>query len=285
MSPLASLLLATVLLAGQEHGRPHGQGQGQFRGQEKVFEQVVIERDSYALYMDLYGARGEAPADGHEPMLVLFHDSRSSRGEYRPIAPRLTAAGYTCLAVDLGLGRESRGVRNRSAYTAQARGHDPDAVQALGDVESALLWAREHHPLGPVVAWGDGYSAGLALVVAAIRPDLADGALAFSPSECFQLAGKSATWVADTLAECQAPVFLTGAANEAEVLRVFQAACPGEAVALHVPATGGVFGAKALWDDSEGHEDLWRAVETFLAAHFPVTAPAAVPEESPAGPR
>lgn len=276
MSLLASLLcLASVGLAGQEHGR----GQGQFRGQDKVFEPIVVERDSYALHMDLYAARGEVAADGREPMLVMFHDSRSSRGEYRPIAPRLTQAGYSCLAVDLGLGRTSRGVRNKTAYTAQARGYDPDSVQALADVESALLWAREHHPLGPVVAWGDGYSAGLALVVASIRPDLADGALAFSPSECFELAGKSATWVTDTLKECRAPVFLTGAAGEAGVLHAFQAAVPVETVRLHVPEQGGVFGVKALWEDSEGSEGVWQAVEGFLKGHFPVPV-----EDAPGGP-
>jgi pimeloyl-ACP methyl ester carboxylesterase len=260
-------LIVGLLAFGQEAPRAAQQGKG------RAFERIVIERDDYAVFFDLYPhGEGTGVPDGQEPMLVLFHDSRGSRGQFRDIAPRLTAAGYTCLAVDLGLGRESRGVKNRTAKIARERGHDVDFAQAQVDLEAALLWAREHHLLGPVVALGDGYSAGLALVTASLRPDLVDGALAFSPSECFSKIGKGATWVTESLAECRSPVFLAGAPAEAEVLRGFLEAIPVETRTLYVP-TEGTYGTEALQAGSPGHDACWEAVEAFLRAHFPVQAP------------
>jgi sialate O-acetylesterase len=39
-----------------------------------------------------------------------------------------------------------------------------------------------------------------------------------------------------------------------------------------LPEVEGVHGSSALWEESEGHEECWKAVEAFLREHFPVPA-------------
>jgi len=39
------------------------------------------------------------------PLIVLFHQAGSSRGEYSEIAPRLNKLGFNCIAVDLTASR------------------------------------------------------------------------------------------------------------------------------------------------------------------------------------
>ncbi len=43
------------------------------------------------------------------PLIVLFHQAGSSRGEYSEIAPRLNELGFNCIAVDQRSGEYSRG--------------------------------------------------------------------------------------------------------------------------------------------------------------------------------
>ena len=59
------------------------------------------------------------------PLLILLHESRSSRGEYQPILPRLHELGYSTLNVDLSAGLECREVKNVTARKASELGRTP----------------------------------------------------------------------------------------------------------------------------------------------------------------
>jgi pimeloyl-ACP methyl ester carboxylesterase len=238
---------------------------------ERRVERVVLPRASRALlYMELSLT---APDPG-TPMLVLYHQARSSKGEYRPIVPRLQALGYNCLSVDLSCGGTSRDVKNLSARKAKESGRNPTYLDALPEIQDSLRWAREKHAHGKLVAWGSSYSAALALCVAAESPELVDGVVAFSPGEYFTALGKSATWVRESVASLACPVFVSSSRREEADWRPIFEAIPAATKTSFLPSGPGEHGSRALWEESPGHAEYWAALEAFLRQHFPVAAPA-----------
>jgi dienelactone hydrolase len=254
---------------------PAQQGAQGAPGAQPQFERVLIEaRDGHKLVAELYSAS----PDPATPMLVLYHQARSSRGEYRSIAPRLRERGYTCLAVDLRSGQASGDVPNLTARSVRTRGGTPTYLDALADIEDSLLWARANRARGKLVAWGSSYSAALVLHLAGTKPELLDGVLAFAPGEYFATLGKPETWIRDSAAGIRCPAFLTSSRSEAAGMQAIFAALPagppGSRVSF-LPTGEGRHGSSALWPDSAGSEEYWTAVEAFLGQHFPAPAPAA----------
>ena len=96
--------------------------------------------------------------------------SRSSRGEYRQIAPELVKQGFNALAVDLRWGGTDRW--NRVVNETSAR-NETDAIIASedrdrrlaallaseADMLAALRWLRANGFTGPLVVWGSSFSA------------------------------------------------------------------------------------------------------------------------------
>ena len=237
---------------------------------EKKVERVQLPRgkDRPPLFMEWTLAR----ADPKTPTLVLLHAARSSKGEYRPMVPRLKALGYNCLAVDLICGGASREVRNNTAKAARDAGRNPDYLDSLGDILDALTWVHENHGEGKTLLWGSSYSAGLALHVAGEHPDRVDGVIAFSPGEYFTSVGKSATWIQECARKVRCPVLVTSARSEEPEWRpIFEALAASDKTGF-VPAGAGTHGSKALWEESEGHAEYWTAVEAFLTRAFPSPA-------------
>ena len=91
------------------------------------------------------------------PLIVLFHQAGSSRGEYIDIAPRLNQQGFNCIAVDLRSGDSSRGIENETDIRANKTNLSTGYADALPDVIAALQYARETNN-GKVIAWGSSYS-------------------------------------------------------------------------------------------------------------------------------
>jgi dienelactone hydrolase len=247
-------------------------------GAQAQFERVLIDaHDGNKLVAELY----RASDDPATPVLVLYHQARSSRGEYRTIAPRLKERGYTCLAVDLRSGQASGDVPNLTARGVRMRGGNPTYLDALADIEDSLLWARASQPGGKLVAWGSSYSAALVLHLAGTKPELLDGVLAFAPGEYFVSLGKPETWIRDSAAGIRCPAFLTASRPEAAgmqaIFEAIPAGPPGAKVAF-LPAGEGRHGSRALWPDEASSEEYWKAVEAFLGQHFPAPAPAAAGE-------
>jgi pimeloyl-ACP methyl ester carboxylesterase len=238
---------------------------------EKKVERVALERGKSRPPLVMEWTL--ASEDPKTPTLVLLHAARSSKGEYRPMVPRLKALGYNCLAVDLVCGGASRDLKNATARAARDAGANPNYLDAIPDILDALNWAREKYAKGQVFLWGSSFSSGLALHVAGENPALVDGVLAFSPGEYFTAVGKGASWVQECAKKVTCPVFVTSAKNEEEDWRaIFEAL--GSADKTHfLPQGPGTHGSKALWEESEGNAEYWTAVEAFLKRVAPA-APA-----------
>lgn len=262
MMPSACLLL---LLAGVTHVQEQAPEPASAKGNE----QIVLKRGKRPLFMELWRGASDPAA----PLLVLYHRARSSRGEYKPMLPRLRALGYDCLAVDLSTGGACQEVSNRTVAMSGLRDW-PSFPDTLPDIEDSLRWAREHRPQAKVVAWGSSFSAALVLRVAAEHPELLDGVIAFSPTECFEPFGKSATWVQEAAASVRCPVFMSSARSEESEWKAIFAAIPAETKTSFLPVGAGTSGSAALWERSRDHAEYWAALEPFLARHFPVPAPA-----------
>lgn len=136
--------------------------------------------DGLKVRADLYSAK-----DKRGPVILLCHQARSSRGEYRKIAPRLQAAGYTCLALDQRSGQEWEGVVNETARRAKAAGKDQGYLSARQDIEAGVAWLRRQGYRGKLALWGSSYSASLVLVVGSKSAEVS-AVLSFAPGEYFR---------------------------------------------------------------------------------------------------
>ena len=198
------------------------------------------------------------------PLILLFHQAGSSRGEYNEIAPRLNKLGFNCIAVDLRSGEYSRGKDNGTAIRAGKKNLPTAYADALPDIIAALKYARQQYSQSKVIAWGSSYSAALVLKVAGDHPELADGVLAFSPGEYFSHHGKSKTWIRDSARNIKVPVFITSSKNETGDWAPIYEVIPAKNRQSFIPETAGKHGSKALWEKYTDSQAYWEAVTTFL---------------------
>jgi len=198
------------------------------------------------------------------PVIILFHQAGSSRGEYNEIAPRLNQLGFNCIAVDLRSGEYSRGKDNETAMHASNAGLSTNYADALPDVIAALQYARKQYKPSKVIAWGSSYSASLVLKVAGDYPQLIDAVLAFSPGEYFSHIGKSKTWIRDSTKNIKVPTFITSSKDEADSWNFIYLAIPSKTKTGFIPETAGRHGSRALWNKYDDSEDYWQAVSEFL---------------------
>jgi dienelactone hydrolase len=198
------------------------------------------------------------------PMIVLFHQAGWSRGEYKEIAPRLVELGFNCLAVDARSGKEVNGVTNETARRAKKAKKKTSYVHALPDLRAALIYARENHAKGTLIAWGSSYSSALVLRLAGTEPDLADAWLAFAPGEYFGKLGKSRTWIRVAAAKIDKPVFITSARREHKNWSKIYDAIPSKSKVSFVPSTKGNHGSRALWKKFGDSAAYWTRVRGFL---------------------
>jgi len=202
------------------------------------------------------------------PLIVLFHQAGSSRGEYDEIAPRLNQLGFNCIAVDLRSGEYSRGKNNETAIRASQQNLSTSYADALPDIIASLKYARKHYSHSKIIAWGSSYSAALVLKVAGDFPQLVDGVIAFSPGEYFHHLGKSKTWIRDAAKNIKAPAFITSAKSEVADWAPLYAAIDTEHKQRFIPETAGKHGSKALWKRQADSAAYWKAVSAFLKKYF-----------------
>lgn len=219
----------------------------------KSADDLLISADSYS------------PHDSEKtPVIFLFHQAGSSRGEYNEIAPRLNQLGFNCIAVDLRSGEYSRGKDNETAIRAGKKDLPTRYADALPDIIAALQYARKQYRHSKVIAWGSSYSASLVLKVAGDQPQLVDGVIAFSPGEYFAHQGKSKTWIRDAAQNIKTPVFITSSKNEAGDWQPIYETIDTTSKQRFVPKMAGKHGSKALWKKYDDSAAYWNAVTKFL---------------------
>ncbi|MEU8950550.1 alpha/beta hydrolase [Streptomyces sp. NPDC048489] len=102
---------------------------------------------------------------GEGPLIVLAHGMGDSRATYRAVTPRLVAAGYRVVAVDLrGCGDSSAG------WSAWSR-----------TVIATDLLAVIRHLGGPALLVGHSISGGAATIAAALEPSLVTAVVELAP--------------------------------------------------------------------------------------------------------
>jgi len=218
----------------------------------KSADNLLISADSYT------------PHKSTSPMIVLFHQAGSSRGEYNDIAPRLNKLGFNCIAVDLRSGEFSRGKDNQTAIRASNAGLATAYADALPDIIAALNYTHKHYPESKVLAWGSSYSASLVLKVAGDHPQMMDGVLAFSPGEYFSHLGKSKTWIRDSARNIKIPAFISSSKKEADSWKLIYEVIPSKEKKGFIPTTEGRHGSRALWKKYNDSEKYWHAISEFL---------------------
>lgn len=208
-----------------------------------------------------------------DPVILLFHQSGASRGEFRTIAPRLREMGFHALAVDLrwgGMDRWHRVVnetaaRNRTqalveAIEAGEASPWPTIFQSYQDMEAALAWADGMGLTGPRLVLGSSFSSILVFRLAAEHPEV-DGVLSFSPAEYFE---EDTTLVRRWAAGDTVPTFIGAAVDEdARAWPILQAVKSRRKEMVLGPL--GTHGASVLGQD----DGMWRALVSFLRRTLP----------------
>lgn len=217
---------------------------------------TLAAADKVQVFGDLYQGGGTS-----KPIILLFHQAGSNRGEYTPIAPRLVKAGFNCLAIDQRSGGDLWGRKNQ---TVAKVGKSADYLDALPDIEAALAWAKASG-YKTVILWGSSYSASLAIVVAAGHQQDIAAVLAFSPGEYF----RDSAMIHKAAAQLRIPAFIASARDRGEIAtaKSIAAAIPGRSAVQFVPRTAGVHGSSMLRSDRNpnGAAENWDAVLKFLS--------------------
>jgi dienelactone hydrolase len=218
--------------------------------------------DGHTVTADWYRGRHRVA-----PTIVLAHQSQSSRGEYRQIAPRLVRMGFNALAVDTRWGQrdpwndvvnETAAAAGTAEVIARNVRSEMRAVQdgSAEDLRGAIAWLRTQGATGPVVLWGSSMSANVVLKLSGTAPPQVVAALAFSPGEYRPDQPAEMQTVARALG---IPVMVAYGTGERQVSRpVFLALTSKGSRELH--ARHARHGASILLDDP----DNWREVESFL---------------------
>lgn len=209
--------------------------------------------DGLTITADFYESK---PGD---PYLILFHQARYSRGEYKETAERFVKLGYNCLAVDLRSGNEVNYITNRTAKEAKDKGLSTQYIDAKPDIQAAVEYAYKLSKKG-VVLLGSSYSASLSLIVAKENKHV-DAIIAFSPGEYFE----KGNFVTNSIEGLNKPIFAASSLDEFPYLKTLFTKVPLSNVTLFAPSKGkGTHGSSALWKANTTNEEYWLALMLFF---------------------
>lgn len=213
--------------------------------------------DNIVINADIYVSNNDAA-----PVLLLFHQAGYSRGEYRPIAPKLNELGFTCIAIDQRSGKEVNGIKNEAFQQAEKMGLPTHYSDAVPDLKTLIEFAIEKYPDRKLIIWGSSYSASLTFVLGSEFQEKLSGIIAFSPGEYFTLNDKK---ISQYAAEIKLPVFITSSGKEKDLCTPIFDTIPSNDKNYYLPDFEGQHGSKALWEKNTGHEKYWSELKMFLA--------------------
>lgn len=224
--------------------------------------------DGLPITADLYET-----GDRRDPAVLLFHQSASSRGEYRSLAPEWVALGFNVLAVDLRWGGTDRWHRvpNETALAfgtpsimaeAEAGQRErvwPTIFAAYHDMLAASDWLSLQGFSGRRLALGSSFSAILVLRMPQDRP--LDAVLAYSPGEYHDT---DSTLVRRWAESLDTATYIAAAPDEEALSRpVYEAVRSARKTFFLAPA--GRHGASILTEDPAN----WASLRAFLQPYRP----------------
>lgn len=222
---------------------------GNIKAQDKI---TIIAPDKLLITADIYMVNDTLP------YMILCHDIKSSRGEYKNIARRFNKLGYNCIAIDMRNGDIKNGVPDETASLAQAKHLNPKLIDSRIDIAGAINYAYEQSHK-KVVLVGNGYSASLALYIGSVNPKVAC-VLAFNPGDYF----KGTLNTKDIFPKCNIPVFVASNITRAAEVKKYVAGIPASKLTLFQPSSDGVPGVEALLSTSANHDDYWLSLLMYL---------------------
>jgi dienelactone hydrolase len=227
---------------------------GSERQQGPPRDLALRSADGTDVHAELYAA--SPPRRG---CVLLMHQSGSSRGEYRGIAPELARWGFDALAIDLRWGRRDRW---NDVWNETARRYGTIEIVDSGDRErmrkidarpdiDAGITALRARGCSAVILWGSSIHANRAMERAVRDPEGIAAVVAFSPGEY----GPNPT-IRQTAAKMQRRALLLFGKDEPDI------------VATSVPETfrtvhrsdAARHGSAVLFDDP----GTWKVVKNFI---------------------
>jgi len=224
--------------------------------QTNMFTTSFPSTDGLPVTADIY-----LTEDPDAPWIILFHQAGYSRGEYRPIAPRLNKMGFNCMAVDQRSGKAINDVVNKTHNEAVQWNLKTKYPDAFPDLEASLLYVKNNFKPTKTIIWGSSYSAALVFILASKHKSDVAALAAFSPGEYFSFEGKK---IADFAKEVDCPVFITSASSEHKSWKGIYDELASKNKTGFLPESKGLHGSKALWENKKGNEEYWKALTVFL---------------------
>jgi dienelactone hydrolase len=196
--------------------------------------------------------------------ILMVHQSGSSRGEFRTIAPELVKEGFTTLAIDGRWGRRDywNAVWNETARrygTIEVMDRkDTEAarkIESTNDIIAGANWLKVNG-CRSIIVWGSSIHANAVMKLASTEPALLKAAVAFSPGD---YRGRYAEGEMRAIAErIKVPTFIAIAADEEDIASpVYQGVAP-ERLTLY--RSIGRHGSAILFEDPMA----WRELKAFL---------------------
>lgn len=198
--------------------------------------------------------------ENNKGFILLFHQAGFSRGEYKPIIPKLNEMGYSCLSIDQRSGKEVNNVVNQTSLEAKKLGKPTQYTDAIPDIEAAINYAVKNLNQEKVIYWGSSYSAALSFYFGSKYQDNISGIISFSPGEYFEIDEQS---IPSYAARVNCPVFISSAKSEKKNWQAIYDAIPGEKY-FYLPDHEGYHGSRALWAKNIGSQDAWAHLSRFL---------------------
>ncbi|HTB06376.1 MAG TPA: dienelactone hydrolase family protein [Bacteroidia bacterium] len=219
------------------------------KAQDKI---TFISADKLIITADVYMVSDTMP------YMILCHDIKSSRGEYKDLAKKFTKLGYNCIAIDMRVGGTKNGITNETSSLAQAKHIQTKLLDCKTDIDAAIDYAYGKSKK-KVVLVGCGFSAAITLYIGSTNARIAS-VLAFSPSGVF--VGLLDTKTA--FPKCNIPVFITSSKAELPEVKKYVAAIPSSKVTLFEPPTEGSHGVDGLLSTASDHHDYWLSILMFV---------------------
>jgi len=149
-------------------------------------------------------------------------------------------------------------IQNLTFQEANELGLSTDYIDARPDIEASIDYLYEINGGVPIILVGSSYSASLSLIVGKDNPKV-KAIAAFSPGEYLE-----GIEVYKELDSIQKPIFVTSSKLEISQTSQLIQNVDSAFVTHFKPNTEGVHGARALWKETEGHKEYWKAFLLFL---------------------
>jgi hypothetical protein len=223
-----------------------------------IFAQTPLQfssKDGITIYANLYETKNKP-----KQIMLLCHQARYSKGEYKETAPLFVKMGYTCMAIDQRSGDSINNEKNKTAQEANAKILPTEYIDAEQDIEAALnyLYKKYHQK---IILVGSSYSSSLILKIANNNLEKVKATISYSPGEYFD----DTTLVATNLLKLKTiPIYITCSNAEIAETQILFDLKINKNIIFFKPKAEGKHGSKALWANNTDNHEYWTSLKLFL---------------------